>query len=167
MTRTTRVLAIASSGGHWIQLRRLRPAWEGCDVAYVTTDEGYREECCAETGAGEAPPRFYCVTDANRWQRLRLMRQLVELALVLLRERPDVVVSTGAAPGYLALRLGKWLGARTAWVDSIANAQELSLSGRLAGRCADLWLTQWEHLAVADPAGRRAPRFEGRVTSFS
>ena len=77
---------------------------------------------------------------------------------MLLRERPDVVVSTGAAPGFLALRLGKLLRARTIWVDSIANAEELSLSGRRIGPHADLWLTQWEPLAR--PEG---PLYRGAV----
>jgi hypothetical protein len=58
-----------------------------------------------------------------------------------------VVVSTGAAPGYIAIRLGKLLGARTVWIDSVANVEELSLSGRMVSGRADLCLTQWPHLA--------------------
>ena len=42
---------------------------------------------------------------------------------LLLRHRPDVIVTTGAAPGYFALRFGKLLGARTIWIDSMANAE--------------------------------------------
>jgi UDP-N-acetylglucosamine:LPS N-acetylglucosamine transferase len=137
--RPRRILAVASSGGHWVQLRRLSPAFEGHDVAYLTTDEGHR----AEVGGA----RFHTVVDANRWERLKLMRSAAKVAWVLVRERPDVVISTGAAPGYLALRLGKLLGARTAWVDSVANVEELSLSGQMASRQADLCLTQWSHLA--------------------
>jgi hypothetical protein len=64
------------------------------------------------------------------------------------RTRPDVVVSTGAAPGYFALRIGKILGARTVWIDSIANAEALSRTGTLVRPWADLWLTQWPHLAA-------------------
>ena len=71
----------------------------------------------------------------------------VQIAWILLCERPDVVISTGAAPGYFAIRMGKWLGARTVWIDSIANVETLSMAGTLAGRYADLWLTQWQHLA--------------------
>jgi hypothetical protein len=62
--------------------------------------------------------------------------------------RPDVVISTGAAPGYFAILFGKKLGAKTIWLDSIANVDELSMSGRAVGKYADLWLTQWEHLAT-------------------
>ena len=71
----------------------------------------------------------------------------LQIGRVIVRERPQVVVSTGAAPGYLALRLAKALGARTVWIDSVANVDELSLSGRLASEKADLCLTQWPHLA--------------------
>ena len=57
------------------------------------------------------------------------------------------VVSTGAAPGYVAIAIGRRFGARTLWLDSIANVEQLSLSGERAIRHADLVLTQWPHLA--------------------
>ena len=41
--RSVRILAIASGGGHWTQLLRMRPAWEGCDVAYATTHADYEK----------------------------------------------------------------------------------------------------------------------------
>lgn len=163
MAKLRRVLAVASGGGHWIQLRRLRPAWAGCAVTYVTTRAGYCDEVAgdAEEDAEEAPPRFFVVPDANRWQIGRLMRQLAAIAWIVLQTRPHAVVTTGAAPGYFAIRLGRLVGARTIWVDSIANAEELSLSGRRAGPHADLWLTQWEHLAA--PGGGRGPHYRGAV----
>lgn len=157
--RAPRIMAVASAGGHWIQLCRLAPAWAGCHVVYVTTDPGLRQGVEAVAAAlGDPPPGFHVVTEANRWQKLRLMRSLVQIALVVLRTRPDVVITTGAAPGYFALRLARLMGARTVWLDSIANADELSLSGKMAGRHADLWLTQWVHLAT--PEG---PDFRGSV----
>lgn len=135
-----RVLAIASGGGHWVQLLRLAAAFEGCDLAYVTVDEGYREQAGAS--------RFYVVNNATRWDRLALVVLAIRIAFIILfRERPDVIISTGAAPGYFGLLIGRWIGCRTVWVDSIANAEKLSLSGEKIGRHADLWLTQWPHLA--------------------
>lgn len=150
----SRVMAIASGGGHWVQLRRMRAAWADCEVVWVTTHPGYRLEI--ETDGGDA--RFYAVTDANRWQKARLLLQLWQVFRIVLRERPHVVITTGAAPGYFALRLGRMFGARTAWIDSIANAEELSLSGRKAGAYADLWLTQWPHLAREG-----GPQYRGAV----
>ena len=108
-------------------------------MAYLTTDPGHR----AEVGVC----RFYTVNDANRWNKLALMVCALRILWIVLRVRPDVVVSTGAAPGYLAIRFARVLRARTIWIDSIANAEELSMSGRLASQTADLCLTQWPHLA--------------------
>jgi len=134
-----RVLAVASSGGHWAQLRRLEPAFAGHDVAYLTTHPGHRAEV--------APARFHTVADANRANKPALLRSALKILWILARERPDVVISTGAAPGYLAIRGAKLFGCRTVWIDSVANVDELSLSGRMASTRADLCLTQWPHLA--------------------
>lgn len=163
MSEKPKVLAISSAGGHWVQLQRLRAAWDDCDAVYVTTKEGYREDLVADAERrGQSIPKFYRVVDANRWQKFRLLRQLVGILMILIRERPDVIVSTGAAAGFFALKIGRLMGARTIWVDSIANAGALSLSGQKAGGCADLWLTQWEHLATGE-TGTKGPEFKGSV----
>jgi UDP-N-acetylglucosamine:LPS N-acetylglucosamine transferase len=135
-----KLLAISSGGGHWIQLLRLRPAFVGCDVTFATVREGYRQDL--EPGSD-----FRVIPDSNRWSKIRLLRTALAVTCLLMRLRPDVVITTGAAPGYFALRIGKWLGARVVWIDSIANAEELSMSGLKAGSFSDLWLTQWPHLA--------------------
>ena len=58
------------------------------------------------------------------------------------------MISTGAAPGYIAIRLAKLIGARTMFLDSIANANELSLSAHLVKRHADRLITQWPGVAA-------------------
>ncbi len=145
-----KVLAISSGGGHWVELLRLRPAFEGHDVVYATVSERYREQVAG------AP--LSVVPDVTRWERLGLLRTAASVLRLLLRERPDVVISTGALPGFFGVVLAKLLGARTIWVDSLANVEELSMSGRTVGRYADLWLTQWPELVR--PGG---PRYAGNV----
>jgi UDP-N-acetylglucosamine:LPS N-acetylglucosamine transferase len=145
-----KVLAISSGGGHWVQLLRLRPAFEGCEVVYATVREGYRADVAG------AP--FHLIPDSNRWNKFALVKSAVAIFLLLLREKPNVVVTTGAAPGYFGVRIGKLLGARVVWVDSVANAEELSMSGEKAGSFVDLWLTQWPQLAR--PGG---PEYMGNV----
>ncbi len=119
-------------------------------MQYVTTLPGYREEV--------APALFHVVRDGSRWDKIGLIIQALQLLVIMIKVRPDVVITTGASPGYFAVRFGKWLGARTIWIDSIANVEELSLSGREAGKYVDLWLTQWPHLA-----GRDGPQYTGAV----
>jgi Oligosaccharide biosynthesis protein Alg14 like len=154
-----KILAIASGGGHWIQLYRMRPAWDGCQITYASTMAGLADSLCADAKTrGQAVPAYVLLPEANRWQKIRLVWLLVRTLTLLVWLRPDVIVTTGAAHGYFALRIGRWLGAKTVWIDSIANADELSLSGKRVGPFADVWLTQWEHLAR--PEG---PGFQGAV----
>jgi UDP-N-acetylglucosamine:LPS N-acetylglucosamine transferase len=146
----TKVLAIASSGGHWVQLMRLRSAWRGAQVSYATVDEENRRDV--------PNADFYTVPDGNIHTKLALIRMAWRVWLVVRWVRPDVVITTGAAPGYFALRFAKSRGARTVWVESIANAAKLSLSGRKVEPYADVWLTQWPELE--QPNG---PYFVGNV----
>ncbi|MDB5525901.1 MAG: glucuronosyltransferase [Rhizobium sp.] len=145
-----KVLAVASGGGHWEEMMLIKDGFRNAEVIYANTFEGLAEK------SGVAPA--YVIADCNRktlWANVACARDIWR---ILRSERPDVVVSTGAAPGLIALALAKPMGARTIWIDSIANSEELSMSGRLAGRFCDLWLTQWRHLG--SPGG---PKYWGSV----
>jgi UDP-N-acetylglucosamine:LPS N-acetylglucosamine transferase len=137
--RPKRVLAVASGGGHWVQMMRLRPVFDAHSTFYVTTMPGLAVMAGVTSSA--------VVRDASRRHPFSVLLLVFQLLVLFARVRPDVVVSTGAAPGLVALFIGRCLRCRTVWIDSIANAEELSMSGRVAGRVADLWLTQWPHLA--------------------
>jgi UDP-N-acetylglucosamine:LPS N-acetylglucosamine transferase len=132
------LLAISSGGGHWEQLMLVRPAFDGAEIVYAVTKEGLAER---------AGVSAILVPDFNAKQPLKTLLGALRVTRLVVRLRPHAVVSTGAAPGLIGLLVGKLLGARTIWIDSVANAERLSLSGRLARPMADLWLTQWEHLA--------------------
>lgn len=148
--KNKKVLCVSSGGGHWVELLRLLPAFDGHELVLVTVDRDYRGD------AGSA--RFHTVRDVTRWDKWRWPQTLIKLAWILALERPDFVVSTGALPGYFSLRLARLFGAKTIWLDSIANVDELSMSGKMIGKHADLWLTQWQHLATAD-----GPIYRGTV----
>ena len=144
-----KVLAVASGGGHWVQLLRLRPAFSGTALQYLTTNSEY---------GADVSERLHVVTDANIWEKAKLVRMFAEVFWILLRTRPHVIVTTGAAPGFAAVLLGRLLGAKTVWIDSIANSEDVSNSGRYARRWATAWVTQWEHLS-----GDNGPDYWGSV----
>lgn len=145
-----KVLLVSSHGGHWIQIRKMSPAFDGMDVHYMTTTNGVKPEI--------DPAPLYVIPDAHLDEKLSLVYLAFKIFLIMFRVRPDIVMSTGAAPGFFALVMGKLFGAKTIWVDSVANVEQLSVSGKKVKRFADLWLTQWKHLAK--PEG---PFYKGSV----
>jgi len=145
-----RVLAIASGGGHWQQLMRLRPAFERHSTVYLTTHADYAVDVPGSD--------LVVVTDANRDDPLKLLLLAAQVFTQVARIRPRVVISTGAAPGLFGIVFGRFIGAQTVWVDSIANAEAISLSGRVASKFANVVLTQWPHLDR--PGG---PQYRGSV----
>lgn len=138
-----RVLAIASGGGHWVQLLRLRPAFVGCAVSFATV----HADSAADLTPGE---RLFTFRDASRKDWWNFFGCGLQIAGIVLRVRPHVVVTTGAMPPLAALLFGRLIGARTLWVDSVANSEELSGSGRIARRFATRVVTQWPQLATPE-----------------
>ena len=144
-----KILAVSSSGGHWTQMQRISSAFYGADIIYVSTLKGYAKQV--------STCKYYQVRDASAWNKLGLLMLFFQLMKIIVYERPDVVVSTGAAPGLFAVMLSRFIGSKTVWLDSIANHERISLSGRLAKYFTHLHLTQWKHLA------NQKTRFLGKV----
>lgn len=145
-----KVLAVSSGGGHWVELLRMMSVFDDADVHYVTV----RSDYAGDIHRGG----FSAVRDATQWEPFSAMVLAIQVFLLVWKMKPDIVISTGAAPGYFAVRFGKLFRARTIWIDSLANVDQLSKSGRLAGKYADVWLTQWPELAREN-----GPEYAGQV----
>lgn len=132
-----RVIAIASNGGHLVQLNRLSPAFDEYTVTWVTT-----------SSSKDTPSKYsYVVTDCNFNEKVKFMRCVVQAWRILKTERPAAVVTTGAAPGLAFLLCAKVLRCNGIWLDSIANVDQLSTAGKIASRITVNCYTQWPHLA--------------------
>ena len=151
MKKKQKVLAISSPGGHWIQLNKVCNAMESrFDVVYVTAGTQYSTK--------QSLRKIHNITDASADSKLKLIPLAFQLLLIMAKERPSAIISTGAAPGAIAILLAKFLPIKTIWVDSIANVAKLSRSGEMVKNHADLVITQWEPLSD----GQRI-RYEGSV----
>ncbi|TXH70436.1 MAG: oligosaccharide biosynthesis protein Alg14 [Thiothrix sp.] len=136
-----KIFAISSPGGHWIQLTRLCAGLEAeHEIVYALPDKLFKPK---------RDQKIYSVIDVSADDKWKLLPCALQVGYILLKERPQVILSTGAAPGVVAILLGKLLRIRTIWVDSIANVQKISRSGELVKKRADVFLTQWEHLSDA------------------
>lgn len=87
------------------------------------------------------------VTDFSRWNCWKVLPTFWQIWNIIRNECPDAVITTGAAPGLVAILAGRLCRIKTIWIDSIANAAELSGSGRIARKFAHHVFTQWPHLA--------------------
>jgi UDP-N-acetylglucosamine:LPS N-acetylglucosamine transferase len=136
-----KVLAIASPGGHWIQLNKIcNPLEDRFDMVYVTPVAQY-------TSAVKNSRRTLTISDASADSKHKLIPLAFQLLWIFIKERPTAIISTGAAPGTIAFLMAKFLPIKTIWVDSIANISQLSRSGRMVQKHADMVITQWEHLS--------------------
>jgi UDP-N-acetylglucosamine:LPS N-acetylglucosamine transferase len=143
-----KILAISSEGGHWEQLQIISAAFSRHRVYYASTNPHLLN----------ARDDVLFVPDCNRHKILQIVKSAWCVNSVIGNVRPDVIVTTGAAPGLLAIILGRLRGIHTIWIDSVANAERLSMSGRLANSLAHLCLTQWPHLAR-----KEGPQFFGSI----
>ena len=142
-TNKQKILAIASPGGHWIQLNKIcKPLENEFNVVYITPGAQYSND--------NNTKKVLNITDASADSKLKLILLVFQLLTIFIIERPSAIISTGAAPGAIAFLLAKFLPIKTIWVDSIANVAQLSRSGRIIKNHADKVITQWESLSDGD-----------------
>lgn len=147
-----RVLLVCSPGGHLQQMLALEPAWRDMDRAWVTlkgADVGYLL-------AAEKVTRGHGPT--NRSLR-RLIQNLGLAWRMLRRERPDVILSTGAGLAVPFFLVGKLLGIRLVYVESVTRIETISLTGKLVYLLADRFFVQWPQAAER----LRRASYEGNV----
>jgi beta-1,4-N-acetylglucosaminyltransferase len=134
---TVRVLFVCSSGGHLDQLCALLPAPEGVDVVIATF---LKPDALAKVRG----MRHYGL----HWPTNRSVKALVlnalKAAAILRREKPDVIVSSGAAPAVPFFFIGKLRRAtRTVFVECIDRVDNATLTAKLVRPVTDLYLCQW------------------------
>jgi beta-1,4-N-acetylglucosaminyltransferase len=145
MKTKTKLLLVASSGGHRNQLYFLRDFWGRYEHSWVTfnTTQGrdMREQ-------GEEVIWAYHPTNRNI---INLLRNCILAYKVLKTGKYTHVISTGAGVGVPFIWMGKLLGIKTCFIDSFTRIEGLSLSAKLVYPFVDYLLTQWPKVAEKYP----------------
>jgi UDP-N-acetylglucosamine:LPS N-acetylglucosamine transferase len=141
-----KLLLVCSSGGHLLLLHQLRPWWEKHDRSWVTFDKTDARSLLE----GERLDWAHHPTQRNIPNLLRNLRLAWR---VLRRERPDVLVSTGAGVAFPFFVLAKPLGIKTVYVEAYERMDRASLTGRLCYPICDLMVLQWEEQRRFYPRG--------------
>jgi UDP-N-acetylglucosamine:LPS N-acetylglucosamine transferase len=130
-------LLVASSGGHLAQLLALRPWWQDRDRSWVT----FGTEDARSQLEGERAVWAYHPTTRNL---PNLVRNFLLAVRVMRRERPDVVVSTGAAVAFPFFLIAKVMRVPTVYIEVYDRLDSPTLTGRLCRPITDLFCVQWE-----------------------
>jgi UDP-N-acetylglucosamine:LPS N-acetylglucosamine transferase len=134
-----KICLVCSAGGHLVEMERLMPAFEGRDYFFVTHRSEYSQHL----------KRAYFIEYKKGYIRERItwLKTIFIAFRILLKERPDVVISTGG--GEIAVPfcyVGKLLGAKVILIETLARTSTKSAAGRLIYPIADLFLVQWQSL---------------------
>ena len=142
MRRVKKICFVASGGGHLMEIMKLVPAVEGHDLYIVT------EKNVASEGPISKFRHYYVLQQERRKLNFvfRFFYNFLVSLFYLLKERPDVIVSTGAGAAYPTCRLGKILGIKIIFLESFARSKNKSKTGELLYPIADHFLVQWENM---------------------
>jgi beta-1,4-N-acetylglucosaminyltransferase len=148
--RKLKIALVCSHGGHLTETEALWPAFAEHECFLVS----YR---CERTEKFDRVQRKYLLQNigANLW---RMAKAFAQAVIILSKEQPDVVLSTGSEIAIPFLWVGKLLGIRTVYVESWCRIRTRSGTGPLVYPAADLFLVQWP--GVIDLYGPKA-RYEG------
>ena len=140
-----KVCVPTSSGGHLTHMRMLMPVLgRAKDRFWVTFDK----EDANTALAGERV--YHCCFPTNRNVR-NTVRNTALAVRVLRRERPDLIISSGAAIAVPFFVVGKLLGAKTVYVEVFDRVDAPTLTGRLVRRFTDLFVVQWPEMESVYP----------------
>ena len=132
----------ASMGGHLEEIACLKEIANSSDEAFLVTEKGGFQEInfCGRTRH---------VLQINRKEVLfpvKFILLFIQSLMILMTERPDVIISTGALATFPICCLAKLSGKKVIYIESFARVDEPSLTGKLMYHVADLFIVQWKEM---------------------
>lgn len=145
-----KVLFISSTGGHLNELLQLSPLFEKYD-SYIITEKDKANENLKQT-YGE---RLYFLPYGTRAKLFTYIFKYLFLCFKTLylyaKIRPKVIVTTGTHTAGPICILGKIFGSKIVYIETFANTNRKTATGRLLYPIADLFIVQWEEMLEIYP----------------
>lgn len=136
-----KVCFAASSGGHLEQIMMLRPLMEKYDGFILTEKTEYE--------IGKSQENTYCLMQVNRKEKLFWAKLLVNAILsftIYLREKPDVVITTGVLAVVPLCLIAKVFKKKLIYIESFAKISSPTKTGQMLYKLADQFYVQWESM---------------------
>ena len=140
-----KVCIVYSCGGHLTEVRCLRPAYEAYEHFYVLDDKAILPV--------DMQDKTYFIAHSERdW---KFFLNLLEAYRILRKERPRVILSTGAGPAVPFAIIGRLrFGMRVVFVETITRIEKPSVTGKIMYWLAHDYFYQWETLRPFFPRAR-------------
>lgn len=139
-----KIALVGSSGGHLTHLYLLKNFWENEDRFWVTFDKTDAKSILKEE-------RFYpCYYPTNRNVKNTIKNTILAFK-ILRKEKPDLIISSGAAVAVPFFWLGKLFGAKTVYIEIFDRIDKPTLTGKLVYPVTDKFIVQWEELKKVYP----------------
>ena len=135
----------ASCGGHLEELSKLSELVGKNDFLFTEKSVNNNIEWCNDV---------VFVSQINRKERFFVFKFIwlfMKSGYILLKKKPDIIISTGALVTYPICLLGKILGKKIVYIESFARVDKASLTGKLMYKIADLFIVQWKELLKIYP----------------
>lgn len=136
-----KIALVCTHGGHLTETLQVWEAFKAFDPFFVTHSSARDEEVRALATA------YFC---RNIGERPYLLLWTFFWGLwILLRERPQVIFSTGAEIALPFFFWGKLMGIKTIFLESLCRVESPSRTGRLCYPLADEFWVQWPQIIQA------------------
>lgn len=139
-----KICLTGSSGGHLTHLYMLKPFWQDKERFWVTFDKEDARSLLADEKL------YPCYFPTNRNIK-NLLRNTVLAWKILRKERPDFIISSGAAVAVPFFYLGKLFGAKLIYIEVFDRIDTWTLSGKLVYPITDRFIVQWEEMKKVYP----------------
>ena len=144
MQEKRKLCLVGSSGGHLTHLYMLKPFWQGEERFWITFDkEDARSLLKDET-------MYPCYYPTNRNLK-NLIRNTFLAWKFLRKERPDLIISSGAAVAVPFFYLGKLFGAKLVYIEVFDRIDKPTMTGKLVYPIVDKFIVQWEEMKKVYP----------------
>lgn len=139
-----KICLVGSSGGHLTHLYMLKPFWENKKRFWVTFDKEDARSLL------EHEQMFFCYYPTNR--SLKALFINTKLAWnILKREKPDLIISSGAAVAVPFFYLGKAFGIKTIYIEVFDRINKPTLTGKMVYPIADRFIVEWDEMRKVYP----------------
>ena len=144
MEKKIKICLVGSSGGHLTHMYLLKPFWEKHNRFWVTFD---KEDAQSILKNEEVYP---CYFPTNRNFK-NLIKNTWLAYKILKNERPDIIISSGAAVAVPFFYLGKLFGAKTIYIEVFDRIDASTLTGKLVYPVTDTFIVQWVDMKKVYP----------------